>query len=127
MKKLAQHLLRVPRRRPTIEKPPHPASVYTPLDSWARDQQQNVPRRERRRAARERKEAELKAQVPEISTGKRKRKDLKKVRNRRLTFAVSKEEEHMIRLYTLHRSLKISTWIRELVFDEMDMDMPARD
>lgn len=127
MKKLAQHLLRVPRRRPTPGKAPHPASVYTPLDSWARDQQHNVPRRERRRAARERKEAELKAQVPEISTGKRKRKELKKVRNRRLTFAVSKEEEHMIRLYTVHRSLKISTWIRELVFDEMDMDMPSRD
>ena len=130
MKKLARQLMRVPRRpQPAAQPapPPSPNSVYTPLDSWVREQQPDVPKRDKRRLTRERHAIEV--QVPEHPENpkKRKKRNRNKVRDRRLSFAVSAEEERIIRRYLRRRNLKLSTWFRNLVFDEMNEELPPRD
>jgi len=125
MKKLARHLLRVPPRAKPSTPRRDPTSVYAPLDSWVRDEQYEISRRERRRSRREREEAD--AQVPEIKKKGRKWVNRNKVRNKRLSFAVSTEEERIIRRYLRRRNMKFSGWCRDLVFDEMNEELPPRD
>lgn len=131
-KHLARHLVRVHGRRPARRGPsrpsPHPNDVTRPLDTWSpaaiealRKEPEPEPTRPWGRAA----------EVPEIPSKAKsaptpEKPKLSKRRDRKITVAMSEEEEHIIRAYLNANDLSLSSWARELIFNAMNKKIPKR-
>ena len=132
-KDMARRLMRARRRASQARRPkpaPHPNDVRRPLDTWSPRDIERLQQDMGEEEADTSRPWGLRPSVPEapaeLPVTEQPKEKLSKQRTTKLTIAMSKEEEAIIKAFVSAQGRSISAWGREVLFAAMGKKMPPR-